>query len=132
MGTVLGKFTEQTYALLRIVAGFLFLCHGLQKFGMFGGVDGSGGSPPTFSLFWFAGVIEVAVGVLLIIGLFAAWAAFLGSGEMAVAFFYVHAKQGLLPLLNGGELAVLYCFVFLYMAARGAGIWSIDAARGKG
>jgi putative oxidoreductase len=77
-----------------------------------------------------AGIIEIA-GVLVAIGLWASWAAFVASGEMAVAYFMVHAPGGLLPIVNKGELAVLYCFVFLYIAARGSGLWSVDAMLGR-
>ena len=122
MKPVLGRFSEPAYALLRIVAGLLFAAHGAQKlFGMFGGKQ-----PPMWSQIWFAGVIELAAGLLIAIGLLTFIAAFLASGEMAAAYFIAHAPKGMNPLLNGGELAVLYCFLFLYMAARGGGRWSVD------
>ncbi|MBN1209160.1 MAG: DoxX family protein [Myxococcaceae bacterium] len=120
---------ERIYALLRIVAGLMFMLHGMQKlFGMFGGM------PPGVPAFitYGAGLIEFVGGALIALGLFAAPAAFLSSGTMAAAFFLGHvipAKGNLLPIVNKGELAALYCFVFLYIAAHGAGIWSIDAAR---
>ncbi len=124
----LTKYTEQLYALLRIVAGFLFLCHGLQKiFGALGGQQ----VPPGASLPFLAGVIELVGGLLILLGLFTSIAAFVSSGEMAVGYFMVHQPQGALPIQNQGELAALYCFVFLYIAARGSGIWSIDGARGR-
>jgi len=119
------KFSDQTYAALRIVFGLLFACHGAQKlFGMYGGQPQTG-SP----LMLVAGVIEFFGGLLVAFGLQAGWAAFLCSGEMAAAYFMVHAPNGFLPIVNKGEPAVLYCFAFLFIAARGAGMWSVDGAR---
>lgn len=118
----LGKYAEHCYALLRIVAGFLFACHGAQKlFGVLGGTQVT--SNP---LMLTAGIIEFVGGILIALGLLATWAAFIASGEMAVAYFKTHFPQGWDPLQNQGELAVLYCFLFLYVAARGSGIWSLD------
>lgn len=119
-------YQEQTYALLRIVTGFLFLWHGSQKLL---GIPPAGGEPPAFIL-WIAGPIELIGGVLIMIGLFTRPVAFLCSGLMAAAYFIAHSSP-LLPILNGGELAALYCFVFLYMSARGAGIWSVDGPDNK-
>ena len=128
METVLGKFSPQIYALLRIVAGLLFAQHGAQKlFGVLGREP-----VPFASLMGLAGVIELAGGLLIAVGLFAGIAAFIASGEMAVAYFMAHAGNGLFPIQNQGEPAVLYCFLFLYIASRGSGVWSIDAARGSG
>lgn len=129
MERMLGRFSEPIYALMRIVVGFLFLCHGAQKlFGVLGR-----DAAESFTLMWFAGVIEFFGGLLVAIGLLAGWAAFLCSGQMAVAYFMAHHDpEALLPIQNKGELAVLYCWVFLMIAARGAGIWSVDAARGSG
>ncbi|HEY8550268.1 MAG TPA: DoxX family protein [Vicinamibacterales bacterium] len=124
----LSRFAEYTYALMRIAAGFLFLFHGAQKlFGTFGGTQ-----QPLASLMGLAGIIEFFGGILIMIGLFAGVAAFLASGQMAVAYFMVHFPNAFWPIQNQGELAALYCFVFLYIASRGAGIWSVDAARGVG
>lgn len=124
MERVLGRFAPQFYALLRIVAGLLFACHGAQKLlGVLGGQQ-----VPMFSQFWVAGVIELVGGILIAIGLLTSLAAFIASGEMAAAYFIAHAPQGPIPIQNGGELAVLYCFVFLYIAARGAGPWGVDRA----
>lgn len=121
------RYAPQVYALFRIVAGFLFLFHGLQKLmGMFGGTV-----MPTGSLPWVAGVIELVGGILIMIGLLTRVAAFICSGEMAAAYFMVHQPKGTWPIENAGELPVLYCFAFLYIAARGAGIWSADAARSR-
>jgi putative oxidoreductase len=106
---VLGGYSEQAYALLRIVLGSLFFCHGGQKvFGWFGGIDGKGSAVPLESLFGVAGSFELIAGVLITIGLYAAYAAFIGSGQMAVAYFTAHFPNSFWPLANGGELAVLY------------------------
>ena len=121
---------ERLYALLRIVAGFMFTLHGLQKiFGMFGGVPPE--APPF--IVYGAGGLELAAGVLIAIGLFVEPVAIIARGEMAVAFFLGHVmpKGSIVPIVNGGELAALYCWLFLFIAAKGAGIWSIDAARAK-
>ena len=118
MKAQLGRYSDTIYALLRIVAGFLFACHGAQKiFGLFGGLPP--GVPP--AIVWSAGSIELVGGLLIMIGLFTSWAAFLCSGTMAVAYFMAHQKDGLLPIQNHGELAAVYAFVFLYIAARGSG-----------
>ncbi len=116
----LTRFQEPIYALLRIVAGVLFACHGAQKlFGWFGA------APVSAPLMIAAGVIELGGGVLIAIGLFTSIAAFVASGEMAVAYFKSHAPNGWVPLANHGELAVLYCFLFLYVAARGSGRFAV-------
>jgi len=119
---------ERLYALLRIMAGFMFMLHGMQKlFGLFGGVPPGA---PAF-IIYAAGGIEFVGGALVMIGLFAAPAAFLSSGTMAVAYFMGHVvPQGhILPIVNQGELAALYCFVFFYISVHGSGIWSVDAGR---
>ncbi len=126
MERFLGTYAPYLYALLRIVAGLMFAMHGSQKlFGIPGGKD----PVALFSLFGLAGVVELVGGLLIALGLFASIAAFIASGQMAVAYFMAHAPQGALPILNGGETAVLYCFLFLYMAARGSGVWSLDSLR---
>lgn len=113
-------------SVLRIAAGFTFSLHGFEKlFGAFGGLGGHG-AVPLFSLMGLAGVLETFGGVLLILGLFTAPVAFLLSGEMAVAYFMVHFPRGWFPIQNGGELAVLYCFIFLYLFIAGAGSASLD------
>jgi len=123
-------WTPRIRGILRIVTGCLFLQHGMAKlFGvphvaMFDGLQ-------LFSLMGLAGVLELVGGLLLIIGLFTRPTAFVLSGFMAVAYFMAHAPKGPLPILNKGELAVVYCFVFLYLAVAGAGAFSIDAGRGK-
>ena len=115
------RFEPYAYALLRIVAGFLFLFHGLQKFGFLGGQ-----AVPLASLFGAAAVIEAAGGLLIMIGLFTTPVAFLCSGEMAYAYFTAHQPRGTWPIQNGGELAALYAFIFLYISTRGGGMLSAD------
>lgn len=131
----LRPYEDRVYALLRMVAGLLFLMHGVQKLM-------AGGAPPQMpaGLFWTAATIETLGGALVLIGFKAAFAAFLSSGTMAFAYFIGHqlphlqqsgfSLPALFPIVNKGELAALYCFLFLFIAARGAGPWSVDAARG--
>jgi putative oxidoreductase len=120
----LSRFVEPGYAILRIAAGLLFAFHGAQKlFGMFDGT-----ARPLVSLMGLAGIIEFLGGILVIIGLLAGLVAFVASGQMAFAYFLAHAPRGGWPIQNDGELAALFCFVFLFIAARGSGIWSVDAA----
>jgi putative oxidoreductase len=121
------------YALMRIVVGLLFACHGAQKlFGVLGGFGGqSGMAVPLFSLMGLASFIEFVGGLLIAFGALTSYAAFIASGEMAVAYFMQHFPRGFWPIQNGGERAVLYCFVFLFIAAKGSGRWSLaqgDAA----
>jgi putative oxidoreductase len=130
MERVLGRYSAEIYALVRLVAGLLFACHGAQKlFGVLGGIDKAGATVPLGSMMGLAGVIEFFGGVLIALGVFAGTVAFVCSGEMAAAYFMVHFPRGFWPLLNGGELAALYAFVFLYIASRGSGTWSVDAVR---
>ena len=125
MESVLGRFAPHLYALLRVVAGVLFACHGAQKLlGVFGGKQ-----VPLMTQAGLAGVIELGGGIMIAIGLFASLAAFIASGEMAVAYFQAHTPRGLLPIQNQGELAALYCFLFLYIAARGNGMCSVQGGR---
>lgn len=121
-------YSAQTYALMRIVTGFLFLWHGTQKLLS---IPSPPGQPLPGFVIGIAGPIELIGGILVMIGLFAGWAAFLCSGLMAFAYWMVHGTQALLPIQNNGELAALYCFVFLYISSQGSGIWSVDAARGR-
>jgi putative oxidoreductase len=127
MAQFMAPFERHTYAAMRIVAGLLFLFHGSQKL-LNWPVDAMAGLPPFVT--YVAGPIELIGGILVMIGLLTRWAAFLCSGLMAAAYWMAHGTHGLYPMLNGGELAVLYCFVFLHISARGAGIWSIDSMRG--
>jgi len=110
------------YALMRFVVGFLFMFHGLQKIlGMYGGQV-----MPMLSRAWIAGIIELVGGVLVMAGLFTTPVAFICSGEMAAAYFLAHYPKAFWPIQNGGELAALYCFVFLFIASRGGGPLSVD------
>jgi putative oxidoreductase len=120
-------------AILRIVTAYLFLQHGTAKLLGIPVVEMFKNGVPLMSMGGIAGLIEIVGGVLLLIGLFTRPTAFILSGEMAFAYFIGHASKGnpLLPMLNGGELAVMWCFVFLYFAVAGAGAWSVDAARGN-
>ncbi len=118
-------YSEQSYALMRIAVGFAFLWHGSQK------ILGFPPFPAEMNpALYLAGGIELVGGLLVMIGLFAGWTAFLCSGLMAGAYWLAHGTTALLPIQNGGEPAFVYCFVFLFIAARGSGIWSVDAARG--
>jgi putative oxidoreductase len=126
MAAFMKPFEQQTWALLRIVTGLLFLWHGSQKLVGFPGAVPA--EAPAFVLY-VAGPIELFGGILVMIGLFTTWAAFLCSGLMAAAYWMAHGHRALFPIENQGELAVLYCFIFLCIAARGAGIWSVDATR---
>ena len=135
------RYAPMTYALFRIVFGYVFLIFGLQKlFGWFG----AQASVELMSLQGAAGTIETVGGLLIMLGLLTRFAAFISSGEMAVAYFYIHVwmvgqpptgpglPEGLLiPQMNGGVNAALFCFAFLYIATRGPGIWSVDAMMGQ-
>lgn len=122
-GTALGKLRPQGLAVLRIVTALLFLAHGTAK--LLGFPD-LGFSPALMSLPWLAGALEIVGGLMLVFGLYTRLVAFILCGEMAVAYFMAHAPQGFYPIQNGGELAVLYCFIFLYFVFAGTGAWSLD------
>ena len=125
--TPVERAAEVALNLLRIVAGLLFAQHGAQKvLGLLGGIDDAGGTAVFGTLRWFAGVIELFGGILVAFGLFTRPAAFIMSGEMAFAYFLSHAPRAFWPILNRGELAALYCFLFLYIALHGAGSFSLD------
>lgn len=126
MGNLLGGFEAQAYAILRFVSGILFAMHGAQK--IFGW-PGDHGSVPISSLLGVAGVIELVGGLMIALGFGTAIAAFIASGQMAFAYFMSHATKGYYPILNQGELAVLYCFLFLFIATQGAGSWSLEGSR---
>jgi putative oxidoreductase len=139
MERFLGRYSPYIYAILRIVTGFLFLMHGTQK------ILGFPVRPPNpcqcpppaqpsqimAALSGASGYLELILGLLILVGLFGGWAGFFASGMMAVAYFASHQPRGLFPIQNAGELAALYCFVFLYIAARGSGPWSIDSLLGR-
>jgi putative oxidoreductase len=131
----LSRWSGPLLSVLRIVSGLLFLQHGTVKLLQFppDPSGAPGGAPPLFSLIWLAGVIELVGGVLLTVGLWTRVVAFIASGEMAIAYFMAHAPQNIYPVRNNGDLAILFCFVFLYIAAAGPGPWSVDAmARRRG
>jgi putative oxidoreductase len=120
------RYAPQILSILRIVAALLFWQHGLQKIlGLLAATPPRPG-PAIFTLSWFAGMLELVLSPLLAIGLFTRTCAFILSGEMAFAYWMAHAPRGVFPLLNGGELAIMFCFVFLYIAAAGGGAWSVD------
>ena len=128
MAAFMKKLEPQSYAALRIVAGFLFLWHGSQKL-----LGIPTDPPPGLPVFlaYTAGSVELFGGLLVMLGLFTSWAAFVASGLMAAAYWMAHGLHHPLPLLNKGELAALYCFVFLFISARGPGVWSLDSLRGS-
>ena len=120
---LIGSWKPKAYAALRVVTGLLFAQHGAQK--LFGVLGGS--QRDVFTQMGLAGVIEFFGGLLIAAGLFSSPVAFLACGEMAWAYFQSHAPRGFWPVMNGGELTVLYCWIFLYIATTGSGIWSVDA-----
>lgn len=129
LDNMLSSWAPRLLSLMRVILAFLFTAHGSQK--LFNLPPGKMPTPELFSIVGLAGVLEFGGGVLLLIGLFTRPVAFLLSGTMAVAYFMAHAPQGFLPIVNGGELAVVYCWVFLYLAAAGGGPWSVDALMGQ-
>ena len=127
------SWAPQLQSILRIVAAFLFIQFGTAKLvALPGSIMPGGGTVPVGSLAWFAGLIEVVGGVPLLLGLFTRPIAVLVSGEMAIAYFHGHAPNGFWPVLNGGHPAVLFCFVWLFFSAAGAGPWSVDAVLRRG
>ena len=121
--SIFDQWTPRLLSILRIMGGLLFMEHGTVKLFNF---PPMGGAVEIFSLMGVAGIIELAGGAFITLGLFTRMAAFIMSGEMAFAYFMVHAPQGFFPIMNQGELAVLYCFLFLYLATAGGGPWSLD------
>jgi putative oxidoreductase len=128
MERYLGRYSEVLYALLRFVSGVLFACHGAQK--LFGALGGQ--QMTSNPLMLAAGIIEFFGGLMIALGLLTGFAAFLASGEMAVAYFMMHAKGGFWPIVNKGEPAVIYCLLFLYIASRGSGPYSLDSMLFRG
>jgi putative oxidoreductase len=128
MMNVMKPWISEAYALMRIMTGLLFTSHGLSKLAHFP-VPPPPEAPAI--ILYTAGPIELVCGALVALGWLTRPAAFLASGTMAVAYFVAHFPRGFLPIANGGELAVLYCFAFLFIAAYGSGIWSVDASRGQ-
>ncbi|HEM46941.1 MAG TPA: DoxX family protein [Alphaproteobacteria bacterium] len=126
MASFMKPWEGETYAVLRIIAGLLFFVHGTSK--IFGYPVPPPPDAPAFVV-WGAGLIELVGGGLIAAGFMTRWAAFICSGTMAVAYWIGHGTKSFFPMTNGGELAVIYCFVFLFIAAHGAGKWSVDAAR---
>jgi putative oxidoreductase len=124
----LNRFADPFYCIMRLVVGLMFACHGLDK--IFGAFAPKSEALPTLMV--VGGWVEIVCGFLVAFGLLTRLAAFVASGEMAVAFLMMHAPKGLIPYVNKGELAVVYCFVFFYIFLRGSGSWSIDALMGKG
>jgi putative oxidoreductase len=120
----------QMLSILRIVAALLFLEHGMQKFFGFPSAPANG-FPAVLSLIWWQGLIELVGGILLVLGLFTRPVAFILAGDMAVAYWMAHGPKSFFPVLNGGDAAILYCFVFLYIAAAGGGAWSVDRGLSK-
>jgi putative oxidoreductase len=126
----LSRWAPQLLSVLRIITALLFFAHGSAKVFGFPPVD-MFADLKIASIYGIAGIIEIIASILLVIGLFSRLAAFIVSGEMAIAYFHDHAPQNFHPILNGGEGAILFCFIFLYIAAAGPGPWSVDASRGK-
>ena len=129
---MLEAWAPRLLSVLRMVSALIFFLHGTQKLFAFPArMNNAAMGPDMFSLLWFAAVLEIVGGVLLFIGLFSRPVAFVLSGQMAFAYWWAHAPRNLFPTLNGGDASILYCFIFLYIAAAGAGPWSLDAQRGK-
>ncbi|HEV7266314.1 MAG TPA: DoxX family protein [Falsiroseomonas sp.] len=126
-GSRLAAWAPQALSLLRIVAALIFLLHGTQKLLGFPPFAEGTSAPEAFTLSWTAGTIELVTGALMLLGLFTRPAAFLASGTMAFAYFIAHAPRELYPVLNNGDAAILYCFVFFYLIFAGPGPWSLDA-----
>ena len=124
----LQRYSPQALGLLRIVTALIFIAHGTQKLFGFPAPPASG-LPAAFTLFWFGAVLETFGGLLILIGLWTRPVAFVLAGEMAYAYWMFHAPRSMYPLLNGGDAAVLYCFIFLYLVAAGAGAWSVDSRK---
>lgn len=128
---MLDRYTPYALAALRIAAGLIFILHGTQKLFGFPAMPPSGSLPPVMSLLWVGAVMEMVGGALIVLGLFTRPVAFLLSGEMAVAYWMFHAPRSLYPAVNGGDAAILYCFVFFLLVFSGPGAFSLDGGRRK-
>lgn len=126
---MLDRYTPYALAALRIAAGLIFLLHGAQKLLGFPSMPPGGALPPAFSFMWIGGVLELVGGALIALGLFTRPVAFVLSGEMAVAYWMFHAPKSLYPAVNGGDAAILYCFVFFLLTFTGPGALSLDGSR---
>jgi putative oxidoreductase len=126
MDATLSRYQPQVLSLLRIIVGLVFLQHGLQKWFGFPVANPAFANITLMSMIGVAGVIEIVCGSLITVGLFTRYAALIASGEMAVAYFTSHLPRAMMPIANNGNLAILYCWVFLYLVFAGAGIWSLD------
>jgi len=127
------KYTPQMLSVLRIVTCLIFILHATQKLWGFPGPPASGKLPDAMTLSWFAAMIEITLGPLLLVGIFTRWCAFILSGEMAFAYWIGHFPRNFWPILNQGDAAILYCFIFLFIACAGVGAWGLDRSlRGTG
>lgn len=122
----LSRYTPYALAALRISSGLIFLLHGTQKLFAFPGPPAGGNLPPMFSMMWIGAVIELVGGLMIVAGFYTRVAAFICSGQMAVAYWMFHAPRNLYPTLNNGDAAILYCFVFLLLVFTGPGAWSAN------
>ena len=129
MAMDIGSWSPRMLSVLRAMTGLLFLEHGTQK--LFGFPPPPNPGPALLSLLGVQGILELVGGFLILIGFFTRPVAFILAGDMAVAYFMRHAPRGFFPLLNGGELAILFCFVFLYLFVAGGGVWSVDEQRAR-
>ena len=121
----LSRFSPQALAALRIVTALIFIAHGAQKLFGFPAAPANG-LPPLFTQFWFGAILETFGGLAILLGFWTRPVALILAGEMAVAYWQFHAPRSIYPLLNGGDAAILYCFIFLYLFFAGAGAWSLD------
>jgi putative oxidoreductase len=126
----LSRYSPQALGLLRIVTALIFIAHGTQKLFGFPAPPGSG-LPPALSLYWFGAILEAVGGLAILFGFLTRPIAFILAGEMAYAYWFMHFPRDFYPVLNGGDAAILYCFIFLFLVVAGAGAWSIDGSRSK-
>lgn len=129
MAVFMKPYSAQLYAVMRIIIGLLFMSHGIAKITGWPPSPLMPPEPPPAAFMYSVGSLELVLGLLIAIGLFTRWAAFLAAGQMAVAYWVAHGLKAFHPITNMGELAVMYCFVFLFISAHGAGIWSVDGEK---